>query len=838
MDSLIKDVAYALRTLARNLGFTVTAITTIALGIGACTAIFSIVNGVLLRPLPYNDPSRLVLVWTELRARNVMDFPFPIPDVKDLRADARSFDGVAGLFPPARVPIGGDGTTPEQVRVQAATPNLLSLLGARAMAGRLFVEQDGTPQPRNPAPPGAPPQQAQPQPPRLPTIVILTHGFWQRKFGGDAGVVGRTIDFGNGKAEIVGVLAPAFELLFPPRTGIDPNVDMWSAARLDFDNAARNTGALRVVARLKAGVTLEQARAEAEGLAATMRERFPVKKTADVHYRVVPMQEDLVSGVRTSILALFGAVTFVLLIACANVANLLVVRAAARERELVIRAAIGGSRRRLIQQMLTESLVLALIGGGLGLVIAQGGIEFLVSMGPAKLPRIGSIGIDPLVLAFTAGATLVTAIVCGLVPALRASRPNLVDVLRLSGASPALRAGRALRNGVVVVEVALSFVLLIGSGLMIRSFIALQRVDPGYDASHVLTFVVQPQQRQPEERAAFLRQLDERLRAIPGVVSASAATPVPLDGGTQNIPWATEAAGASDPSAFRQANFFTVRPGYFETLRTRLIAGRTFTDDDSTRTSDKVIVDDVLAARAFPDASAVGRTLLVRNLRQNGPNAPQNEKVEVIGVVAHQRHESLVEPGREEIFFSEGFFGPGAAGRWTVRTTGEPDAIAQAVRAAVGDLDPKLPVAEMQPMTAFVDKAIAPTRFAVVLIGIFAAVAGILAAVGLYGVLATVVRQRTAEIGLRLVLGAAPQSILRLIVFEGLRLSVAGVVLGVFAAIGLTGLVRSLLVSVTPTDPVTYVVMTALFFVVVAVACWLPARRAAALEPTAALRTE
>src|SRR5262245_5926857 len=838
MDSLLKDAAYALRTLRRNLGFTLTATATIALGIGACTAIFSIVNGVLLRPLPYANPNRLVLIWTELRACKVMDFPIPIPDVQDLRVEAKSFDGVAGLFPPGRVAIGGEGTEPEQIRAEGATTNLLPLLGARMFLGRHFTEEDGKPQPRNPAPvQGASPPAAQAQPPRLPVMAILTYPFWQRKFGGDSAVIGRTIDFGNGKAEIVGVLAPGFELLFPPRTGIDPNVDMWTAARLDFDAAARNTGALRVVARLKEGVTLEQARTEAEGLATTMRERYPVKKTADVHFRVMPMQEDLVSGVRSSILALFGAVTFVLLIACANVANLLIVRASARQRELVIRAAIGGSRARLIRQMLTESLVLAVLGGALGLLLAQGSINLLVAMGPAKLPRINSISIDPLVLAFTAAATIVTALVCGLVPALRASRPDLVDALRLSGGSPGLRAGRALRNGVVVAEVALSFVLLIGSGLMVRSFIALQRVDAGYDASNVLTFVLQAPQRQDEERAAFLRQVAERLRAIPGALGVTAATPLPLDGATQNVPWATE-AGASDPTAFRQANFFNVRPGYFETLRTSVIAGRTFTDDDNVRGSSKIIVDDMLAARAFPNGAAVGKTLLVRNLRPNGPNAPQNERVEVIGVVAHQRHESLAEPGREGVYFVENFFGAGAAGRWAVRTSGPPESVAQAVRAAIASLDPKLPLGEMQPMTAFVDKSVAPTRFAVVLIGIFAIVAGVLAAIGLYGVLATVVRQRTAEIGLRIVLGAPRQNILRLIIGEGLRLSLAGVVVGLFAAFAVTRVLASLLVSVTPTDPMTFVGITVLFVAVAFAACWLPARRAAALEPTVALRSE
>jgi len=385
--------------------------------------------------------------------------------------------------------------------------------------------------------------------------------------------------------------------------------------------------------------------------------------------------------------------------------------------------------------------------------------------------------------------------------------------------------------------VALSFVLLIGSGLMVRSFIALQRVDPGYDASNVLTFVLQAPQRQDEERSAFLRQVTERLRAIPGVLGVTAATPLPLDGGTQNVPWATE-AGASDPSAFRQANFHNVRPGYFETLRTKLLAGRTFTDEDNVAGTTKVVIDDMLAARAFPNAAAVGRTLLMRNLRPNGPNAPQNERVEVIGVVAHQRHESLVEAGREAIFVVENFFGPGAAGRWAIRTSGPPESVAQSVRAAIAEIDPKLPLGEVQPMSAFVEKSIAPTRFAVVLIGIFAAVAGLLAAIGLYGVLATVVRQRTAEIGLRMVLGAPRQSILRLIIGEGLRLSMTGVVLGLIAAFAVTRVLRSLLVSVTPTDPMTFVGMTVVFVVIAVAACWLPARRAAALEPTAALRAE
>ncbi len=837
MDSIIKDVIFAVRTLRKNLGFTVVAVLMIALGIGACASIFSVVNAVLLQPLPYADPSRLVLVWTELRARNVMDFPFPIPDVKDLRDKAKTLEGVAGLFAPGRTPIAGDDGQPEQVRAIGVTSNIFSLLGARMQLGRDFIDDDATPQP--PPPPQAPGAAAPngPPPNRLPTSAILSYAFWQRRYGGDPSIVGKTIDLGGNRTQIVGVLKPGFELLFPARTGIDSNIDVWTALRLNFETAQRNTGALRVIARLKPGATLQSAQAEAEGIAAEMRALYPRKKDADVHFRVVPMQEDIVSESRPSILALFGAVFFVLLIACSNVANLLVVHAAARRRELVIRAAIGCSRTRLVRQMLTESVILALAGAGLGLFLAQLGIEGLLSLAPAKLPRISAIAIDPIVIAFTIAISLLTIVIFGVIPAFRASNPNIIDVLRISGGSPGLRAGRLLRSAVVVTELALSFVLLIGFGLMFRSFIALQRVDAGYDANNVLTFTLQAPQRGQEARAAFLQQVTDRIAAIPDVQSVSASTPVPLDGSVQNIPWATEEA-AADPAAFRQANFFTVRPGYFETLKTRLIVGRTFTAEDNNPNTNKVVIDDLLAAKAFQNKPAVGQTLLVRNLRLIGPNPPANEKVEVVGVVHHQRHESLTSEGREEIFFVEQYLGAGAAGRWIVRTKGKPEAIGNAVKAAVGAIDPKIPLGEVQPMSAFVDKSMGPTRFAMLLIAVFAGIAGLMAAVGLYGVLATVVRQRTAEIGMRIVFGATRPRILRLIVGEGLRLSALGIVAGLAVAFALTGVIRSMLVTVTPTDPVTFGLITIVFVIIAIVASFVPACRASRLDPNVALREE
>ena len=840
-EALGQDIRYGIRMLRRAPAFSGISILTLGLAIGACTAIFSIVYTVLLRPLPYKDPSRLVLLWTELRVRNVPDFPFPIPDVKDLRNETKTLDGVAGLFPPGRTTIGGDsGETPEQVRVLAATTNLLSVLGTRVAFGRDFTEADGAPLPQPPAaaPGAAPPQPATPPPPQT---AILTHELWQRKFGGDPSVVGRIIPFGNGRAQIVGVLEPGFQLLMPPRTGIDPQVDMVTALRLNFDTAARNTGALRVIARLKDGVTLKEASADAEAIAATMRERYPVKKTADVHWRVVPMHTDLVNEVQTSILALFGAVVFVLLIACANVANLLAVRAAARHRELVIRAAIGGTRSRLVRQLLTETLILAGAGAALGLALAVVGMRVMLQMAPARLPLINAIGVNGPVLAFTLITAVLTAVICGVIPALRASRPQVSDALRVSQGAAGLRAGRIARNTLVVVEVALSFVLLIGSGLMLRSFVAIMRVDPGYDPSHILTFTVQARGvNNPQQFETFVRTMTDSLRAVPGVESVSGATPLPLDGGTQNIPWAPEATGAADPSAFKQANFHNVRPGYFETLRTPVIEGRTFTEDDAKPNAPlRLVIDNKLAAIAFPGRSAVGQALLVRNLPGGGaPNTPQNVRGEIIGVVRHQRHESVAVEGREAIFFAAGGpFGPGF-NRWIVRTQGPPESMGASVRAAVAQADSRATVLEMQPMTEFVNKSMAPIRFSVILISIFAVVAVVLAVVGLYGVLSTVVRQRTAEIGVRMAFGATRGNIVRLVVGEGLRLSAIGVGAGLLAALAVTGVMRSMLVSVTPTDPATFASITALFLTISAIAAWVPARRAARLAPTIALRDE
>jgi putative ABC transport system permease protein len=785
---------------------------------------------VLLRPLPYARADRLVLAWGELRNRNVLDFPFSPGDFRDLKEQANLYEDFAGVTT-GRAQVTGDGGEPEQVTNAGATPNIFRLLGARIQLGRDFTDKDALPQPRPPQQPGAG-ANAGPPPQPLPAIAILSHEFWQRRYGGDRNILGKSIDAGGGRAEVVGVLQPGFELLFPPRAGLEKMPDIWFALRIDYDNASRRDVFLRVIGRLKPGVTVAQGQAQAEAIAADFRRRFPIDETAGYHIRIEGMHDDMVSEVRPAILALMGAVMFVLLIACANVANLLLVRSSARERELAVRAALGGSPWRLVRQMFAESLLLAAGGAVLGLVLAWLGIRILTALAPANLPRLDTVSVDPLVLAFTIGCAAVSALLFGVVPALRASRPDLADVLRASGRTPGLGGGRLLRSGVVAAEVALSFVLLIGSGLMVRSFVALSHVDPGYDPENMLTFsLFNPRLRTPDERAVFMKRVHDRLTALPSVRSVTAASPFPLDGQLANARYGTEEA-AANPAKFQQANTFIVYPGYFEAMRTKLVAGRTFETIDDRDSATVVIIDTKLAAKTFPGANPVGKRLLIR-VRTQEP-----EWFQVIGVVAHERHESLASDGKEQMFFADGLFGHGVASTWAVRASGDPTSLTGPVRAAIREIDPLLAIADVQPYAAYVDRAMAPTRFALVLIGIFAAIAAILAAVGLYGVLSTLVRLRTAEIGLRMAFGAQQLSIMRLIVGQGLRLSIVGIVVGGLAALALTRAMQSMLVGVSPTDPLTFAAIVVLFVAIATLASWVPARRAANLDPTRALREE
>ncbi|HEU0186041.1 MAG TPA: ABC transporter permease [Blastocatellia bacterium] len=828
MQPIWQDLRYGARMLLKSPTFTLIAVITLALGIGANTAVFSVANAVLLRPLPYQNPGRLVLVASEMRRRNITEYPLSNTDVIDLRNGAKAtFEDIAAVYTLRRVMPREDGA-PDQVRIAMVTPNFFRLLGAKIVAGRDFTEADGQP-PQTSNAPGA-------QAP--PTIAILSYEYWQKRYGGNTSVIGQAmLGGGNDRPQIVGVLAPGFDVLLPPRLNVERLPDVWYASRISYDINARNTPFHRTIARLKDGASIEQAKTEAEVVAAEIRKADSIREASDFHFRLEPMGEYLVAEVRPTILALTGAAVFLLLIACANVANLLLVRASLRRRELAVRAALGAGWARLARQLLVEALLIAGAGTLLGLGLAWLGIRQLLAIAPPNLPRLDTIRLDPVTLAYAALAGLAAAVIFGLPPALQASRPNVMNILRGSSRTSGLGSGRRISNIVVITEVALSFVLLIGSGLMMRSFIALQRIDPGYDPHGLISFRLLGLRggQQPQEQAALVREIQGRLRALPGVENASACTSFPLSGYSNSMRWGPEQA-LSDPSKAQTADYQMVIPGYFEMMRMRLLAGRTFTETDNAPEQKVVIIDEFLAAKAFPNESAVGKRILIRL-----PTL-ESELAEVIGVVGHQRSASLAEPGREQLYVTDGRRGHGMVSFWAVRVNGDSSqAVARqaaAIRAEVARINPNLLITEMQPMDAMVKRAQAGTRFSLLLIGVFAVIAALLACVGLYGVLSTVVRQRTAEIGVRMALGATPGGVFKLVVGHGMRLSAIGVAIGLAAAFGLTRAMTGMLVGVKATDPATFLTMAALFLIIAAVASWAPARRASGLDPTIALREE
>jgi predicted permease len=827
---MLNDLSYAFRTLRKSPIFTITVVVTIALGIGASTAIFSVTNGMLLRQLPYKDPERLVLARNDLQKRNVKDFPLSNADFHDLRNGAKNnFEDFASVNT-FRFTLPGLDGTPERIRVAAVSTNFFQMMGGSVIAGRDFQDSDGAAQPPQPAPAAG----GAAAPPPQPTMVILSNEFFHSRFGGDPSVVGKPLPasaaFGPPPI-IVGVLAPGFELLFPPKANMEQFPSVWIAARIPYDVANRNNVQWRVIGRLKPGVDIGQAQAEVETVNQKIRDENTIAKTAGQFFQLVPMKQHLVDEVRPAILALMGAVVFLLLIACANVANLMLVRSASRERELAVRAALGAGWWQLVRQTLAEAIVIAFIGTLLGLGLAYLGIHQLLVIAPENLPRLNAIRIDRQVLAFSALAGLLSAVLFGVIPAIRTAKPNLMDILRSAGRTGALGAA-GLRNAVVVVEVALAFVLLIGSGLMFRTFLAIQRVDLGFDPRGLLTFQLLGNiGNSPQEAATFKRQLRDQLGAIPGVRNVTASSPFPLAGGFSPVRWGG-AEAQSDPSKFQAADLQIVVPGYFEAMGTKLLAGRFFTEDDSTPDRNLLIVDQALAAKAFPNESAVGKRILFR------VRTPEAQWGEIVGVVVHQRNTSLIEPGREQLYVTDGYVNHQAASWWALRTDGDPAALAGAVRDVVRRAGKETFINQMRPMDALVVQAQAQTRFSLLLIGVFSTIAALLAGVGLYGVLATSVRQRTAEIGVRMALGAAPSRIFRLMVGKGLYLSASGIVIGLVAAFVLTRILATMLVEVKPTDPVTFTSVAVLFLLIAVVASWLPAHRAAGLDPTTALRNE
>jgi predicted permease len=826
----LSDLLFAGRTLRKSPVFALTAAITIALGVGASTAIFSVTNAVLLRPLPYKNPDQLVIIPTDMRNRGVKDFPFSNANFIDFREGTKNeFQGLAGVFTFPITLTGEDGM-PERVHAGVVTTNYFRLVEAGIAFGRDFSDDDGQPQPPAPAPgtqPAATPE-------RLPIMAIISYEYFQRQFGSNPAVIGQSLNKGQRfSPRVVGVLAPHFQIYFPPSSDLEAAPDIWLANRLGYDAADRNSVSMRVIGRLQPGVTIGQAQAAADQVAAEARKNFKIENTAGYAIRIEPMRQHLVSEVRPAILALMGAVIFLLLIACANVANLLLVRGSLRERELAIRTAIGASRWDLARQILSEALLLAAIGALGGLGLAWFGIHELLAIAPAHLPRLDTIRIDSTVLVFTVILSLIAAAIFGLAPAWRAARPDVMIVLRGTSRSEGLASGGLSRKIVVGLEVALAYVLLIGSGLMVRSFLELQRVDPGFSPHGLLTFQVQSDRfpPTPEERAVATRQLKERLSSIPGVQSVTASNPFPLTGGYSPIRWGTEEA-LTDASRFKAVDPLIVLPGYFETMHTPLLEGRTFTEEDNQPGHTQVVIDKILADRAYPGQSPIGKRILIRI------QTPEPVWVEIIGVVAHQRGVSLTEPGREQVYFTDAYIGAGATDHWAIRTGSDPSKYANDVRAALKTFDSHLLITDLQPMDAVVEKAQASTRFSLLLIGSFAVIAALLAGVGLYGVLATVVRQRTSEIGVRMALGAQSGNIFQLVVGQGLRLAGIGVVAGLFGAFAVTREMSSMLVGIKATDPATFVTMAVVFFVIAALASWLPAWRASSLDPIVALRDE
>jgi putative ABC transport system permease protein len=819
-----RDFTYAARSLRSSPAFAAAAILTLALGIGASTAIFSVADAVLLRPLPYKDPGRLVYACSDMKTRSVYDFFWSAPDYMDLRDHASSaLEDVAGVTT-GRANWARDDGTPEEIAYAAVTPNALRVLGARVVLGRDFKDSDGLPGPATAD--GAPPPPDQ----RLPTYAIVSQEFFQRRFGGNPAALGKPI-IKDGPI-LVGVLERGVELLFRPDKNVERRPDVWMAMRLSY-GSPRISLFGRVIGRLRPGVTLARAQAQADAVAEQCRAADIINRTAGFQIRLEPMQQYLVAPVRPAILALMGAVVFLLLIACSNVANLFLVRASLRGRDLAVRTAMGASWWCLVRQMLAEALLVSAIGSALGFGLAWAGVHQLLAMAPGNLPRLDATRMDPAVLVFSMGAGLVAALLFGLAPALRAARPDVAQVLRSSGRTSGLSGGSLVRNAVVVVEVALCFVLLVGSGLMFRSFLALERINPGFDPRGVLTFRTMGGKpaRTPEERAAVVRQMRAALAAIPGVQSVTAADTLPLSGPFYPVRWGKDDA-LTDASKFQATDVQTVLPGYFETMRTPLVAGRVFDDSDNNPQVRRMVVDQQLAAKAFPHGSAVGQRILSR-LR-----TPQPEWFEIVGVVAHQRLTGLAEPGREQVYLPDGYFGYRFVSAWAVRTEGDPAKYAAQVRATMAKFDRSMLLSDVQAMDSIVERAQTGTRFSLLLIAAFAAIAALLAGVGLYGVLSTVVRQRTAEIGVRMALGAAPAGVFGMMIGCGLRLSAAGMAAGLMAALVLTRAMTSMLVGIRPTDPVTFAAMAAMFFLIAMLATWVPARRAAALDPSAALREE
>jgi putative ABC transport system permease protein len=813
MGTLMQDMRYGIRMLSKNPGFAIIAVLTLALGIGANTAIFSVVNAELLRPLPFRDSGRLVSVATGNSRMHSSNGSTSYPDFMDWRSQNQVFDKMAA-YTEATFTLTGQAN-PAHLEGASISSDTFDLLGVSPELGRTFQPEEDGPNHR---------------------VVVISDRLWRQQFKGDPGIIGGTITLDNSAYTVVGVMPASFR--YPLQREPQAIWSTLSPLNDTSDNSppmVQHRGAhfLTCIARLRPGVTLAQAQAAMDVIASSLGKHYPdTNKYMNVH--LSSLQDRLTGSIRPALLAMMIAVGLVLLIACVNVANLLLARATTRGREIAIRTAMGAGRIRVVRQLLTESLLLAIVAGILGAALAFWGSDVLVRLSPENLPRVGEIHIDGWALAFTAGLSLLTGILFGLAPALQSTHSNIVEALKEGSLS--MTAGRSrhgLRSSLVIVEMALALILLVSAGLLIRSLIRLQDVNPGFDPHNVMTASLDlPDAKYSDpKKAEFFRGLIPQLQAIPGVQSAAGVFPLPMSGDEIRTSFQIEGrpvAKSDEP----HTSIRCVTPNYFTAMRIPLLQGREFTERDEASSTKVLIVNQAFAQQFFPGENPIGQRILA-----GIANAGEPPMREIIGVVGNVKFEDLTSEFSPESYIPYGQLQFGSI-TIVVRSSKNPQGLAKPIAAAVQSLDKDLPTYASKTVEQYLDGTIAVPRFNTFLLAIFAALAMVLTAVGLYGVISYTVAQRTHEIGIRMALGAQPGDMMRLVVGQGMRLALFGVGVGLIAALGLTRFLSSLLFGVSSTDPVSFAAVVAMLFTVVLLACYIPARRAMRVDPMIALRYE
>lgn len=805
---LLQDTRYGARMLRKSPGLTGVAVLSLALGIGAISTIFSFVNGVMLRPLPYHEPERLVLLDETAFKRGVPSMNVSFPNFVDWREQNHSFEDIAcydtGGFAIAGGGPGG-GAEPEQLQGAFVNQGLFEILGIAPILGRTFTADEDQPD--------------------HDQVVILSYGLWQRRFGADPSALNQTVLLDNRSRTVIGVMPKGFQ--FPEVA------EAWGPLALNTKIYTRTDHGLSAIARMKPTVTLEQAQAEMISIASNIETQNPITNEG-LSVNVIALRAGLVGDYKKALLILLGVVGLVLLIACVNVANLLLARATARQKEIAIRAALGANRRRIFRQLMTESLLLGLTSGALGLVLALWGMELLLSAIPIDIPFWMKFDLDGRVVAFTAACSLLTGFVFGTAPAFEASNPDLNETLKEGGRSGAGGIRHRLRSLLVVAEIALSLVLLVGAGLMMRSFMSLQHVNAGINPEGVLTMNIAlpgAKYRQPEKRIAFFSQLLERVRAVPGVQSAGTNSGLPLAGNNWGRSLTVEGHPVLSVGEAPSINHCVISPNYFSAMGITILRGRDFDERDSREATKVTIIDERLAREYWPDEDPIGKRI------RFGPPEDNEPWHTIVGVVREVKHSRLDASGRESVYLPFPQM-PIGSSSLAIRTDRRPESLIAAVRNQVRELDPDLPLTRVMPMTEVLARSVWQPRLYTALFGVFAAVALILATVGIYGVMSYAVTQRTREIGLRMALGAQRQDVLKLVVGHGVVITAIGVGVGLVAAVALTRLMSSMLFGVTATDPTTFVAVSVLLTGVALGACFVPARRAAKVDPMVALRYE